>query len=59
MQHKSNKIFSELSIFFKNNDNSDTIFSVSRVMDALSFDTSWINDKTNSFVATLWSHHAA
>ena len=37
MQHKSKKIFSELSTFFKNNDNSDAIFSVSRVMDSLHF----------------------
>ena len=28
MQHKSKKTFSELSTFFKNNDNSDAIFSV-------------------------------
>ena len=37
MQHKSKKIFSELSTFFRNNDNSDAIFSVRRVMDGLRF----------------------
>ena len=37
MQHNSKKIFSELSTFFRNNDNSDAIFSVSRVMDGLRF----------------------
>lgn len=39
MQHKGKKIFSELSTFFKNNDNSDAIFSVSRVLDGLRFST--------------------
>ena len=39
MQCKSNKIFSELSTFFRNNGNSDAIFSVSRVMDGLRFST--------------------
>lgn len=39
MQHKSKKIFSELSTFFKNNDNSDAIFSVSRVLEGLRFST--------------------
>ena len=39
MQHNSKKFFSELSTFFKNNDNSDAIFSVSRVLDGLRFCT--------------------
>lgn len=33
MQYKGRKIFSELKTFFKNNDNSDAVLSVSRVMD--------------------------
>lgn len=39
MQHKGKKIFSELSTFFKNKDNSDAIFSLSRVLDGLRFST--------------------
>ena len=35
MQYKGKKIFSELSSFFKNNDNGDAIFSISRVLDGL------------------------
>lgn len=33
MQYKSRKFFSELKTFFKNNDNSEAVLSVSRVMD--------------------------
>ena len=35
MQYKSKKIFSELSSFFKNNDNGDAVFSISRVLEGL------------------------
>ena len=33
MQYKSRIIFSELKTFFKNNDNSEAVLSVSRVLD--------------------------
>ena len=39
MQYKGKKIFSELSGFFKNNDNSDAIFSVSHVLEGLRINT--------------------
>ena len=61
MQHKSKKIFSELSTFFKNNDNGDAIFSVSRVMDTDQLIEAIIteNDKINSFAAALSCRDAA